>query len=242
MNSRAAVFDLFGTLVPPFPDDDRADLRGMADAVGADRDEFTRAWFSDGASFRRDSGEHGSIEAEVRSHCAALGIDPTEGQLAEALAIRTEFTRASLSPRPDAVPTLRALREAGLRTALVSDCSAEVPDLWPETPFAAVIEVPIFSCVARLKKPDPRIFRLACDALGVAPEQCAYVGDGYSNELSGAAAVGMRAIHLAPPDEVASDHPTYEGGTWEGDRIGSLAEVLSLLGRPPQKPRSSGPR
>jgi putative hydrolase of the HAD superfamily len=115
-----------------------------------------------------------------------------------------------------------------------------VPALWPDLPFARFIEVPVFSCEAGLKKPDPRIFRLAGKGLGIAPEECAYVGDGYSNELSGATAVGMRAIHLAPPDEEPFDYPTYEGATWEGERVASLSELIELLA--PQKPRSSGPR
>lgn len=40
-------------------------------------------------------------------------------------------------------------------------------------------------------KPDPAIYLLACRRLGVAPEDCVFVGDGGDRELEGAAAVGM---------------------------------------------------
>jgi len=80
-----------------------------------------------------------------------------------------------------------------------------------------------------MKKPDPRIYRLACDGLGVAPHRCLYVGDGFSHELTGAANVGMRAVLIAPSDEVRADAPGYEGHTWPGSRIETLSEVMNLL-------------
>ena len=43
-------------------------------------------------------------------------------------------------------------------------------------------------------KPDPAIFRLSMDALGASPDECLYVGDGGSDELAAARALGMRAI------------------------------------------------
>lgn len=47
---------------------------------------------------------------------------------------------------------------------------------------------------AVMAKPDPAIYRRALDDLGVMPSQVAFVGDGGSDELAGAAAVGMRSF------------------------------------------------
>lgn len=49
------------------------------------------------------------------------------------------------------------------------------------------------------RKPDPRIYRHACDQLGVAPEQCIYLDDLGIN-LKPARAMGMRTIKVGDPD------------------------------------------
>ena len=50
-----------------------------------------------------------------------------------------------------------------------------------------------------LRKPDPRIYRHACDLLGVAPEHCVYLDDLGIN-LKPARAMGMRTIKVGDPD------------------------------------------
>jgi len=229
MGFQAVVFDLFGTLVPAFPASRfQQSLAEMARAVGVAYQDFRRLW-SETSALARVTGQFDSIEANVRYECAELGASPTDDQIAEAVRIRYAFTREVLRPRPDAVATLQRITSAGLGLALVSDCSAEVPEIWPETPFASLIDVPVFSCAAGTKKPDPRMYHLACDGLGVAPETCLYVGDGFSRELTGAAAVGMQSVLIAPPGEVSPDSSENEGDTWGGPRIEALSKVLDFL-------------
>src|SRR5207237_8247192 len=115
----------------------------------------------------------------------------------------------------------------GLRRGLISDCSIEVPTLWSRTLIASYIEEPIFSCSAGLKKPDPRIYQLACDRLRVEPSQCLYVGDGSSQELRGATDAGMDAVLIAPPDE--PPEPQSERLTWQGKRIEALSQIISIV-------------
>jgi putative hydrolase of the HAD superfamily len=50
-----------------------------------------------------------------------------------------------------------------------------------------------------LRKPDPRIYRHACDLLGVQPEECVYLDDLGIN-LKPARALGMRTIKVGDPD------------------------------------------
>lgn len=230
MRFDAVIFDLFGTLVTGFAATlFRRSLDAMADAVGADRKRFTTAWIGD-THYDRTVGTHETIEANVRRICEMEGIVPTDEGLVRAARARLDFTRALLTPRRDAVATLSAIRDAGLRTALVSDCSAEVPELWDATPFAALIDLPIFSCSARMKKPDPRIFMLACDGLGVAPDRCLYVGDGGSNELTGASAVGMQAVMIAPFDDDVPANAAGERQEWDGMKVEGMAGLLPIIG------------
>lgn len=228
MSYRAVIFDLFGTLVPPFPNAlFEETLQAMAQAVAVEYTDFRRIWNQE-TWHGRATGEFATIAANVQYICTALGAAPTLEQLAEAAHIRHEFTRGRLHPRAEAIETLQHLRTLGLQQALVSDCSAEVPELWAATPFTALIDVPIFSCTARLKKPDPRIYHLACQGLGVEPKACLYVGDGASQELSGAAQVGMEAVLIAPPDEIVADPAKSESSTWPGKRIQSLTELIPI--------------
>ena len=54
------------------------------------------------------------------------------------------------------------------------------------------------------RKPDPRIYRHACDLLGVTPEECIYLDDLGIN-LKPARALGMRTIKVGDPDEAIAE-------------------------------------
>jgi putative hydrolase of the HAD superfamily len=110
---------------------------------------------------------------------------------------------------------------------MISVCSDEVPALWPETAFADLFDSTVFSCSVRLRKPDPRIYRLALDELGVEPEEALFVGDGANDELGGAERVGMCPVLIHRPGE----EPLWdEVRGWAGPRITSVPEVLDLIG------------
>ena len=79
-------------------------------------------------------------------------------------------------------------------------------------------------------KPDHRIFQLACTRLGVEPEDCLYVGDGGSDELTAAKECGMHPVLIRVPyGDAPWDNEEREGEGWVGDRIASIPEVMGLL-------------
>jgi putative hydrolase of the HAD superfamily len=227
---KSVIFDLFGTLVYPF-NSARFDeiTRQMAATVGVDYQTFHGFWAVD-TWWKRATGYFPTIEATVDFICKANDVIPSQQQLGEAAQMRYAFTKGALRPRHDAVATLQAIKNEGLLLGLISDCTVEVPEIWPETPFAPLIDVPIFSCAAGVTKPDPRIYRMACERLACAPDECVYVADGFSQELQGATEVGMRAMLLAPPGEAAAYDAGWEGHTWQGERVPGLWEVaLAIL-------------
>ena len=123
---------------------------------------------------------------------------------------------------------LRALQARSLQVGVVSDCSAELPEYFPSLPVAPHVDAAVFSFVLGRRKPAADIYLACCTRLGVAPEQCVYVGDGGSDELAGARAVGMRPVHLDDP--LGGGSVVYgRHETWDGDRITALPEVLDLL-------------
>jgi putative hydrolase of the HAD superfamily len=123
---------------------------------------------------------------------------------------------------------LTRLKQDGYKLGLISNCSIEIPILWEETELADLIDSPIFSCRERLKKPDPHIYHLACERLGVVPRSCLYVADGEVYELSGAGQVGMHPVLIrTAAQDISKSH--QEARDWQGTAIAELADLLQLV-------------
>jgi putative hydrolase of the HAD superfamily len=108
---------------------------------------------------------------------------------------------------------------------MISACSQDVPDVWEQTPFAGLFDSAVFSCSVGFSKPDPRIYALAAEELGVEPGACLFVGDGANDELPGAERAGMTAIQLRAPGE----RLTSDGERWDGRYVSLLSDVLELV-------------
>jgi putative hydrolase of the HAD superfamily len=227
MKYRAIIFDLFGTLVENFTRPEYEEmLRQMAAVVGAPPEEFIKRWA--GTFNQRSVGFFKSTEDCVAYICRELGLTVSAAQLKRTADIRLDYTTRNMKPRDGALETLATLKKDGYLTALISDCTTETPLVWRGLPFAPFFNVTVFSCLAGFKKPDPRIYRLATEQLGVRPEQCLYIGDGAGRELSGALKEGMYAVQIRDPQETADAH-YIEREPWHGPAISSLTELLDLL-------------
>ena len=112
-----------------------------------------------------------------------------------------------------------------IRTGLISNCLGDTSYLWPSTPFASLFDASILSFEVGMVKPDPGIYRLACERLGVEPSECLFIGDGGSGELTGATDVGMDAVLIRAPDDTENG----DREDWQGVRVSSVSEVLCLM-------------
>jgi putative hydrolase of the HAD superfamily len=222
---RAVVFDFYGTLTPVSPPSVwAANASGLARVMGVPAAALSR--LLDQTFGERITGELGDVPQTMRTLASRLGVQLTDQQAAEASRIRREVQETMFRLRPETLPVISELRGRGLGIGLVSDCTSELPDAWHRLPLDGVVDAPVFSCVERMRKPDPRLFRKVAAGLRADPEYCLYVGDGGGNELSGATAIGMRAVLLAGPDwQQYRDHNRETG--WAGARISSLTELLT---------------
>ncbi len=230
MTYDAVIFDLFGTLVDlqSFQDIQRS-RSAMASALSVPGDDFHRLWSE--TSRPRETAFFATIEANLEHICETLGLPLESDRITAATQIRLDFIRRSLTPRWGAVETLNRLRAGRYKIGLISDCGPDVAFLWRDTPLAPLVDVAIFSGTAGFKKPDPRIYRMACERLAVKPQGCLYIGDGSSRELTGAAQVGMHPVLIRVPYEEAvheSLRPDAEA-EWRGAMVSALKEVLSLV-------------
>ena len=117
----------------------------------------------------------------------------------------------SSGARDDVVAIGLDLRARGYRTALITNNIAEFSDGWRAMiPVDDLFEVIIDSSAVGMRKPDARIYRMALEQLGVAPENAVFLDDAPGN-IEAARAVGMHAILV------------------EDDHSGAFAELDRLL-------------
>ena len=135
----------------------------------------------------------------------ALGADgsaPDDRGRMEALEAAYCHPILAFMPHPNhnAREVLAALRERGLRLALICNTGRT-----PGKTLRLVLErlgllphlsVLTFSDEVGLRKPHPAIFRQTLDALGVEACAAVHIGDDAATDIAGARGVGMRAVHI----------------------------------------------
>jgi len=188
----AVTIDAFGTLVRLRDPVDvlRQALRDQG--VERTREEVAAAFEVEGRYYR-DHTHEGADEASLallRRDCAAVfldalgaGLDP--GEFAPTYVASLEF-----EPMPGAVDAVLELERLGLRLAVVSNWDVALHEHLEELGLADHFDTVVTSAEAGAPKPDPRIFELALERLGVRPERALHIGDAEADE-EGARAAGM---------------------------------------------------
>ena len=106
--------------------------------------------------------------------------------------------------RTEVVDFCRDVRSRGFRTGLLTNNAREFEEFWvPLLPLDELFDDVVDSSAVGLRKPDPRIYELSLDRLGVDAPAAVFVDDAPGNVL-GAQAVGMRAVLIGTePADVA---------------------------------------
>jgi epoxide hydrolase-like predicted phosphatase len=135
--------------------------------------------------------------AEVQKNAAAEGIEVDFGRLS------TWF--AELVPRPEMLELVRRLRTTGYRTALVTNNVREAGDSWRALmPLDELFDVVVDSCEVGMRKPDPRIYELTLDRLGVEPARAVFLDD-HPGNVAGAQRAGLAAVLVRDPQTAIAD-------------------------------------
>ncbi len=228
MKFTAVIFDLFGTLVGDFARHSYDHVyRHMAQAVDAPLDDFRQAF---GQSLSdRSVGVYDTIEHNIAHVCTQLGLSPSSEAVQQAAAHRYAFIRDTITPSQDVLDTLAALKQMGLHLGLISNCGPDVPTLWPQLPLASHLDIALFSCRERLQKPAPELYQSACQRLQHPPSACVYVGDGSSEELTGAKQVGMIPVLKRTNLGNVYDHVRPEVASWQGHAVDEIRELPALI-------------
>ncbi len=140
-------------------------------------------------------------------------VDLPSPELHDALYDRHK-TPPAWSPYPDTAPVLRGLRERGVRVGVLSNIGWDLRPVFRDHGLDPFVDTYVLSYEHGIQKPDPRLFAIALEHLGVAPEDALMVGDDRRAD-GGAAQLGC-AVHFV-------DHlPAHE-------RPGQLLPVLDLV-------------
>ena len=102
------------------------------------------------------------------------------------------------------VHRVRELRAEGYRTAILTNNVKEWGRYWKESIPLDLFDVVVDSCDVGLRKPDPAIFRLTCERLGVGPEAAVFLDD-TRRHVESARAVGLHAILVRDPRDALTE-------------------------------------
>ena len=92
------------------------------------------------------------------------------------------------------IPMLTKLKEEGISIGLISNCFSEEAEVIRKSMLFPYFDKVCLSYEEGVQKPDEEIYRRCMAGLGVAPEECIYIGDGGSQELETARNIGMNAM------------------------------------------------
>jgi putative hydrolase of the HAD superfamily len=232
---RAVFFDLDATLV----DTDAAARAGVvasgalaASLYGVAPDEWAAA---NGRAF----AEHWAIaEADwvagradpavfsraigLRSLALTGGSADLEPQLSAAF---DEGMRAAAVPFPDVDPVLRALERASIRVGIITNSvPATQRALLAALGLDGRFDTVVISGEHGVAKPDPEVFQIGLDGLGIPASEAWHVGDNPATDVAGAIAAGLSAVWLNRPGRPRASGeavPTFE--------VRSLRELIPLV-------------
>jgi putative hydrolase of the HAD superfamily len=116
----------------------------------------------------------------------------------------------------DALPTLDALRDRGLKLGLLSNSARDLDEFVGH--HGLTVDAVLTSRAHGKTKPHETIFRRMLELLDVAPRDALMVGDTIEDDVEGATAVGMRAVLV-----------DREGRYGQADSIADLRALMSLI-------------
>ena len=196
----AVIFDMYETLVTQFCSSLYYGTE-IARDLGLSPEEFLPGWRA--TEEARATGKL-TFEDAMAELLHRHGLSGLHRRVVEKrIAIQADCFRHL---HPGIEPMLTALRERGIRIGLITNCFSEEAKLIRESELFPCFDAHCLSWEEGVRKPDPAIFHECLEKLGVPAERCLYVGDGGSQELEAARALGMQAVQATWYRQTAFEH------------------------------------
>lgn len=220
---RAVIFDMYETLITLHAAPLYFSAEMAADA-GIPVEDFRRAWYPS-----EEDRTLGRLDLEAALRPVLEQFGRCEQQLIDLMVgKRKAAKRASFDHiHPEILPMLRALQARGVKIGLITNCFCEEAEYIRRSELYPFFDVAMLSCVEGLAKPDRTIFDRCTAGLGVAPQECLYVGDGGSRELETARALGMEAAQAVWYLKAGTNQP--KGRMSEFTQLEAPMDVLEMV-------------
>ena len=191
-NIKVCVFDAYGTLF-----DVHSAVERLGDRIVAKSDQLSGLWRSKQLEYTWLRSLMGAYVDfwQVTGDALDYAMDVCE---LEDINLRTDLMNAylELDPYPEVMPTLAALKQRGLKTAILSNGSPKMLRAAVEGAGLGDDFDNIFSVEEiGVYKPDPRVYRLACDRLDLEADKIVFISAN-AWDAGGAANFGLRTVWL----------------------------------------------
>ncbi len=124
---------------------------------------------------------------------------------------------------PDGLgPALEAVREAGVKVAIVSNSEGKLDVLFDRLAITGHFDLVVDSGKVGIEKPEPGIWQIALAAYPTPPDAVLHLGDTYSTDIQGAKALGFRAALIDPYGHYDGLHPNVQ-------RVPGVVEVAEAI-------------
>jgi len=155
-------------------------------------------------------------------------LSPTE--LHQHLERMYSVTQACWKVELDTYPTLQILKQAGYRMGIISNAGDDwdVQVLIEKAGIRPFLEYISTSAAAGIRKPHPRIFQMAFEAMGVTPARTIMVGDTLGADILGSKNLGMHNVWITRRVN-RSDTRAHEAIILPDQTIDKLSELPDLL-------------
>jgi putative hydrolase of the HAD superfamily len=194
----AVTVDAFGTLVELDDPVGRLSTALARRSASRKREQVAAAFAEEVAYYLEHKvlGRDEASLARLRRDCAAVFLRAAEAELDPAEFAPAFVEALVFRPFAGAVEALGRLRAAGLTLACVSNWDVGLAEQLDRAGVARLFETVVSSAELGAEKPEPAVFLVALERLGVAPARALHVGDS-DGDREGAAAAGL-AFEPAP--------------------------------------------
>jgi putative hydrolase of the HAD superfamily len=132
------------------------------------------------------------------------GLEPLLGHRPELHRFREVYFEA-LHPNRQMIALMAELKAAGLRMAMLTNNVREWEPVWrPMLPVDEIFETVVDSGFVGCRKPEPRIYEMTLERLGLPAEVCLFVDDLLPN-IEGARKAGMSAVHFRDNEQAIAE-------------------------------------
>ncbi len=176
---------------------------------------------------RYAAGEIGMLDQRRERVRAFLDLaEASDAELDERFAAYLAHYRSSWRPVPGGPELVLALLDRGLRVGILTN--GQAGQQRAKLTAIGLSDPRLVVCVSEelpAAKPHPAAYAAACQALGLPPDQVLMVGDHRLNDVDGARAAGLHAVHVDP---AAAPGRTLDGSTRSAEVVETIGRVADL--------------